>query len=136
MAVPEPLPPPEIFERVLERLGLTKRPSIDLAGLNAVYAAWCGRIPFDNIQKRIWFAGDRTTPVTGGDPTEFFANWLAHGTGGTCWPTSGAMYALLRSLGYPARRITGPNGKKSRLSPDAIIGTGRRLRRKKYERSR
>jgi N-hydroxyarylamine O-acetyltransferase len=107
MAAPEPLPPPELIERVLEKLGLHKRPRVDLAGLNAVYAAWCGSIPFDNLQKRIWFAGDRTTPVTGGDPTAFFANWLAHGTGGTCWPTSGAMYALLKSLGFPARRIAG-----------------------------
>jgi N-hydroxyarylamine O-acetyltransferase len=107
MAVHEPLPSPETIDRVLERLGLSDRPPVDLAGLNAVYAAWCASTPFDNVQKRIWFAGDRTTPVTGGDPTEFFANWLAHGTGGTCWPTSGAMYALLRSLGFPARRIAG-----------------------------
>ena len=107
MAVPEPLPAPDVIERVLEKLGLSARPSIDLGGLNAVYAAWCGSIPFDNVEKRIWFAGDRAMPVSGGDPTEFFANWLAHGTGGTCWPTSGAMYALLKSVGFPARRIAG-----------------------------
>jgi N-hydroxyarylamine O-acetyltransferase len=107
MAVEEPLPTPDLIERVLEKLGLSARPSIDLGGLNAVYAAWCGSIPFDNVRKRIWFAGDRTTPVTGGDPTDFFENWLAHGTGGTCWPTSGAIYALLKSLGFPARRIAG-----------------------------
>ncbi|MHC5009199.1 MAG: arylamine N-acetyltransferase family protein [Planctomycetota bacterium] len=115
MAAPERLPPPEIIERVLEKLGIHERPSVDLAGLNAVYAAWCGNIPFDNLQKRIWFAGERTTPVTGGDPTAFFVNWLAHGTGGTCWPTSGGMYALLKSLGFPARRIAG-----------AMINTGDR----------
>ncbi|MHC4302981.1 MAG: arylamine N-acetyltransferase [Planctomycetota bacterium] len=115
MAVSEPLPAPRVIERVLEQLGLHERPTVDLAGLNTVYAAWCGSIPFDNVQKRIWFSGDRTTPVTGGDPTEFFANWLAHGTGGTCWPTSGAMYALLKSLGFPARRIAG-----------AMIHTGER----------
>jgi hypothetical protein len=44
MAAPEPLPPPEIIERVLEKLGIHERPSVDLAGLNAVYAAWCGNI--------------------------------------------------------------------------------------------
>jgi arylamine N-acetyltransferase len=118
MAVPEPLPAPDVIDRVLEKLGLNERPSIDLGSLNAVYAAWCGGIPFDNVRKRIWFAGDRATPVTGGDPTEFFENWLAHGTGGTCWPTSGAMYALLRSLGFPARRIAGAMINAGDLNPE------------------
>ncbi|MHC4142428.1 MAG: arylamine N-acetyltransferase family protein [Planctomycetota bacterium] len=118
MALPEPLPPPEIIDRVLEKLGLNERPTVDLAGLNAVYAAWCGEIPFDNVQKRIWFTGDRTAPLTGGDPAEFYENWLAHGTGGTCWPTSGAVYALLKSLGFPARRIAGAMINAGDLNPE------------------
>jgi len=98
---------PALVERVLAKLGLRNRPSLDLAGLNTVYAAVCGSIPFDNVQKRIWFASDRTTPVTGGDPVEFFENWLKHGTGGTCWPGNGGMYALARALGFDARRMAG-----------------------------
>ena len=104
---PEPVLAPQLVERVLEKLGVRQKPSLDLAGLNVVYSAFCGKVPFDNIQKRIWFAGPQTTPLTGGDPNEFFNNWLRHGTGGTCWPINGALYALVRALGFEARRVTG-----------------------------
>jgi len=105
--VSEPILAPQVVERVLEKLGLRQRPSPDLAGLNGLYAAFCGNVPFDNIQKRIWFAGSQKTPLPGGDPNEFFKNWLQHGTGGTCWPINGALYALVRACGFEARRITG-----------------------------
>ena len=98
---------PELIERVLLKLGFTDRPAFDLPGLNTLYAAFCGGVPFDNIQKRIWFAGDQTTPLTGGDPAVFFENWLAHGTGGTCWSINGGMCALVRSLGFETRCIAG-----------------------------
>ena len=104
---PEPSLSPALVERVLAKLGLGDRPSLDLAGLNTLFSAYCGSISFDNIQKRIWFASDQRGPLTGGDPTEFFENWLAHGTGGTCWPINGGMYALVHALGFTARRITG-----------------------------
>ena len=105
--MPDPALAPGLVERVMARLGLHQRPELDLAGLNALYAAFCANIPFDNIQKRIWFASPQTTPLPGGDPNEFFNNWLRHGTGGTCWPINGAMYALARGLGFEARRIVG-----------------------------
>ena len=98
--------PPELLERVLAKLGLGERPDVDLAGLNSVYAALSRSVPNDNIQKRIWFGGDRTTPVTGGHPPEFFENWLMHGTGGTCFPINGATAALLEALAFSIRRIT------------------------------
>lgn len=107
VAAPEPFLSPALVERVLTKLGLNDKPSLDVAGLNTLYAAVCGNIPFDNIQKRIWFVSGRRGPVTGGDPIEFFENWVRHGTGGTCWPTSGGVYALVRALGFPARRIAG-----------------------------
>ncbi len=105
--IAEPVLAPELVERVLAKLGLHGRPVLDLAGLNTLYAAFCGNIPFDNIRKRVWFASDRTTPLPGGDPSDFFQNWLAHGTGGTCWPINGGMYALVHALGFEARRIAG-----------------------------
>ena len=104
---PVPVLAGEFLERVLEKLGFAARPSVDLAGLNDLFAAYCGAVPFDNIRKRIWFAGDQTTPLPGGDPTDFFENWLAYGTGGTCWPINGAFFSLVRSLGYDARAIAG-----------------------------
>lgn len=105
--IAEPELAPELVERVLSRLGLHERPTPDLPGLNGLYAAFSGNVPFDNVQKRIWFAGPQTTSLPGGDPTEFFYNWLRHGTGGTCWPLNGGMYALLHALGFEARRIVG-----------------------------
>ncbi len=97
----------DLVERVLEKLGLRGRPSPDLSGLNAVMAALCGGIPFDNIRKRIWFERIGMGPLPGGDPSDFFESWLEHGTGGTCWPSNGASHALLASLGFPARRGAG-----------------------------
>src|ERR1700674_4883092 len=104
---PEPALAPALVERVLTKLGLRQRPALDLVGLNTLYAAFSANIPFDNVHKRIWFASPQTTPLPGGDPNEFFNNWLQHGTGGTCWPLNGAMYALAHSLGFNARRIVG-----------------------------
>jgi arylamine N-acetyltransferase len=103
----EPALAPALVERVLTKLGLRQRPALDLAGLNNLYAAFSANVPFDNVQKRIWFAGSQTTPLPSGDPNEFFNNWLQHGTGGTCWPLNGAMYALTHALGFDARRIVG-----------------------------
>ena len=91
----------------MTRLGLSARAQLDLNGLNELYAAWCGAVPFDNVRKRIWFAGDRSVPLPGSDPTDFFENWLTHGTGGTCWPGNGALVALVHALGFDARRIAG-----------------------------
>ena len=95
------------WSNAMTKLGLRQRPALDLAGLNAVYAAFSAGIPFDNVQKRIWFASPQTTPLPGADPNQFFHNWLQHGTGGTCWPLNGAMYALAYALGFNTRRIVG-----------------------------
>jgi arylamine N-acetyltransferase len=106
-AISEATLAPALVECVLTKLGLRQRPALDLAGLNTLYAAVSANIPFDNFQKRIWFAGPQSTPLPGGDPSEFFSNWLQHGTGGTCWPINGAMYSLARALSFDARRIVG-----------------------------
>ena len=103
----EPKLTSEILTRILIKLGLAERPECSRVGLNRVYAAYCGLVPRDNIHKRIWLTGKQSTPVTGGDPVEFFENWLAHGTGGTCFATSGGLCALLMALGFDAKRATG-----------------------------
>ena len=105
--IPEPKLSSEILTRILTKLDLMERPERNLVGLNRVYAAYCGHVPRDNIQKRIWLTGKQTTPVTGGDPIEFFENWSAHGTGGTCFPTSGGLCALLCALGFDGKRVSG-----------------------------
>lgn len=107
LASAEPMLSADLVERVLEKLALTSPPTVDLSGLNRLYAAFSVQVPNDNIQKRIWLAGDQRLPVTGGDPVEFFENWLAYGTGGTCFPANGALFALLRAIGFDALRISG-----------------------------
>lgn len=108
---PSSLPPDSLprglVERVLSRLGLTDDPTLNLDGLNRLFAAYCGSISFDNVRKRIWCAGDRSTQMPGADPEDFFEHWLRHGTAGTCWPLNGALWALVATLGYPARGHAG-----------------------------
>jgi len=96
-------------DRVIERLGLAAPPVPDLAGLFAVYNAWCSHIPFDNVRKMIAL---RTAgaPLPGLTAEDFLSAWLDHGTGGTCWPSSDALWALLCASGFDARRIVASMG--------------------------
>ena len=111
-ALPDALPR-ALRDRVLARLALDAAAvAPDLAGLRAVYGAWCARVPFDNVRKMIALrtraddgAPPSGAPLPGAHADDFFDAWLAHGTGGTCWPSSNALYALLRALGFPARRV-------------------------------
>jgi arylamine N-acetyltransferase len=100
-----PLPAP-LRPRVLAPLGLDPAPPADLDGLRAVYGAWCAHVPFDNVRKMIALRSGGV-PLPGGDAADFLERWLAHGCGGTCWPGSGALHALLRALGFDARRVAG-----------------------------
>ncbi|XTZ40607.1 arylamine N-acetyltransferase [Salmonella enterica] len=48
-------------------------------------------------------SGDYSLP--GLTPEDFYNHWLRYGVGGTCWAGHGALYALLKHLGfdvYPA----------------------------------
>ena len=98
---------PATTEAVLDRLGFSAAPAPDLDGLGALYDAWCRNVPFDNVVKRIHLTGGGADPIPNGPPEAFFASYLGHGTGGTCWPSSGALYALLTSVGFAARRGSG-----------------------------
>jgi N-hydroxyarylamine O-acetyltransferase len=98
---------PAVTEAVLEKLGMPDRPATDRAGLDAVYEAWCRSVPFDNLVKRMHLVSGSEAPFPNGPPDAFFASWLADGTGGTCWPSAGALYALLLALGFDARRGSG-----------------------------
>lgn len=98
---------PALAEVVLDRLGLGDRPAPDRAGLDRVYAAWCEHVRFDNLVKRIHLTSGSAAPIPNGPSDAFFAAWLREGTGGTCWPSSGGLHALLRELGFDARRGSG-----------------------------
>lgn len=98
---------PELIDEILMRLGLGERPKPDYAGLAALYRAWCFKVPFDNLFKRLFLHGDSTVSFPGENDTLFFSNWLRYGTGGTCWSGNGALQALLASLGFNASRRRG-----------------------------
>jgi N-hydroxyarylamine O-acetyltransferase len=97
----------DLLERVLMRLGLSDRPAPTLDGLQTLYAAWCRKVPFDNVRKLIHVHHHDPAPLPGDDATDFFEAWLANGTGGTCWAGNGALHALLVSLGFSASRGIG-----------------------------
>ena len=97
----------EVRDRILERLGLPAAPGADLEGLRTVYAAWCATVPFDNVRKMIALHAGGSRPLPGRDAGDFFEHWLAHGAGGTCWPTSHALCELLGAVGFDARRVAG-----------------------------
>lgn len=93
-----------LFENVLLRLGFSQRPQLSLDGLRALYAAWCQRVPFDNVRKLIHVRSGDPGPLPGATVEDFFEGWLRHGTGGTCWAGAGAFHGLLTALGFAAER--------------------------------
>lgn len=96
--------PPDLTERVLARLGFANHPAPDRAGLAALYAAWCQRVPFDNTRKLIALRAGDPGPLPGDEPREFLETWLEDGAGGTCWAMHGAWTELLVACGFRARR--------------------------------
>lgn len=97
---------PELVEQVLMKMGFSEPPSVDTAGLSNLYEAWCHKIPFDNIRKRIHLAENNPLPLPGHDDTEFYREWLRFGVGGTCWAGNAALSALLDALGFICKRGT------------------------------
>jgi arylamine N-acetyltransferase len=94
---------PQLISRVLDKLECDAPPPT-LPGLTAIYAAWCRKVPFDNIRKLIHVRGGDPGRLPGDTPEEFFEAWLAHGCGGTCWSGNGALHALLAALGFAVER--------------------------------
>lgn len=93
---------PATLDAILQRFGFATRPDPDRATLDALYLAWCRNVPFDNLVKRIDIASD-VAPFRNDEPEAFFEFWLGHGTGGTCWPSSRALGALLRTIGFDVK---------------------------------
>lgn len=94
---------PQLTAKVLDRLECDTPPPT-LEGLFALYGAWCRKVPFDNVRKLIHVRRGDPGRLPGDTPEDFFADWLAHGCGGTCWSANGALHALLQALGFTAER--------------------------------
>jgi arylamine N-acetyltransferase len=97
--------PPDLIERVLDRLGFSIPPAPTMQGARALYAAWCQKVPFDNVRKLISLQGPSNAALPGDAPSEYLEAWLRYGTGGTCWAGNGALHAVLSALGMPACRV-------------------------------
>jgi N-hydroxyarylamine O-acetyltransferase len=118
----------KLIDRVLVRIALGGAITPGLSTLRAVYSAWCARVPFDNVRKMIALgegsAGQHPAgPLPGCAAEEFFDAWLAHGTGATCWPASNALYVLLRTLGFDARRVAGNMRDLGKTTHASVIAT-------------
>ena len=107
---------PNLVEQVLQKMGFSTPPKDNFAGLSAIYGRWCRNIPFDNIQKRLFYSGPAKGPVPGHNSEEFFNQWLSYGTGGTCWANSHAMHDLLRAVGFNVMRVAAT----MLVSPDVV----------------
>jgi N-hydroxyarylamine O-acetyltransferase len=94
----------QLLERVLEKLGFSEIPEPSRETLDAIYSAWCGSVPFDNVRKLIHVNRGDTGPLPGATPGDFFESWLKWGTGGTCWSGAGACWALLSEIGFSVDR--------------------------------
>jgi N-hydroxyarylamine O-acetyltransferase len=91
---------------VLERLGLSGTIEPNEAGLRDLYRAWCYSVPFDNMRKLIAHSVGAEQQLPGTDASDFFHHWLNHGTGGTCWASSNALFALAHAVGFEVFRST------------------------------
>lgn len=109
---------PEIVEQILTKLGFSEPPTVDFSGLSQVYKAWCNKVPFDNIRKRIHLAKNNPHPLPGHDDVDFFQGWLRFGVGGTCWAGNAALYALLDTLGFACKRGTATMQIRPQQPPD------------------
>lgn len=98
---------PALRDRALGRLGFSSPPPLTATGLAALYAAWCAKVPFDNVRKMIALRSGGPAELPGMGVTDFLESWLAHGAGGTCWPTSNALFELVSGVGFDARRVRG-----------------------------
>ena len=120
--------PTGLVERALEKLGRSALPSLDLKGLSELYGAWCRRVPFDNVRKLIHLNRKEAGPLPGDSAVDFVTAWLRHGTGGTCWSGNGALFSLLVSLGFDAKRGLGTMLAAPNLPPNhgtVVVDFGR-----------
>jgi N-hydroxyarylamine O-acetyltransferase len=85
--------PDELVQEMCTRLGVPQ-PS-DMAGVTALYRAWCEQIPFDSISKALALREGVLPP--GSDPADLSERWLTTGLGGTCWGHASAMAAVLEA---------------------------------------
>jgi len=119
----EPTITAELRDRVLARIDVARNAAPDFALLSTMYKAWCDHIPFDNMRKIIALRSGDASLLPGTTGTDFFEAFLEFGCGGTCWPTSNAIYELLIAMGFNARRVAGSMRDQGFVTHGTVIAT-------------
>jgi N-hydroxyarylamine O-acetyltransferase len=84
----------------LRRIGISQRPSPNLAGLRALHRAHMTAIPYENLDVQLGRTVD-TSP-------EHAYNKIVHGgRGGWCYEMNGLMGLALKELGFNVQRLAG-----------------------------
>lgn len=96
-----------VYERLLERIGFSGDPEPNIETLNRIYKFWCRDVGYDNVLKRIYIDEGHTGPFPVMDPNDFLESWMKHGTSGSCWPSSEALYGVLALAGFVPERVAG-----------------------------
>jgi arylamine N-acetyltransferase len=87
---------PALTEQVLAHLGVAQaEPNLGL--LERLIEGYGQRVPWESASRIARVAGGQASPRWA---DEFWADALGRGTGGTCYESNWAFFALLRSLGY------------------------------------
>lgn len=105
------------------RLGLSALPPPGYDGLSKLYRAWCDRVPFDNVRKLTALRGGDAPSLPGAHAEDFLEAWLADGAGGTCWPSSNALFALARACGFAVTRIAGSMRDLGDVNHGSVVAT-------------
>ena len=97
----------EVYERLMERMGFASDPEPTEETLNRIYKFWSRDVGYDNVLKRIYIAEGHEGPFPVMDPNDFIESWMQHGTSGSCWPSSEALYGVLVHAGFTPERVAG-----------------------------
>lgn len=107
-------------DRYLRRIGLTAKPSVDLAGLAELQDAHLRTVPFENLDV---FRGKRVRVDTAWSVNKI----VNENRGGWCFELNGAFAALLSSLGFEvallgaAVLLNGPNAVVDHLTLEVSL---------------
>ncbi|MEM9879244.1 MAG: arylamine N-acetyltransferase [Pseudomonadota bacterium] len=97
----------DVCEATLDAFGYSAMPDPTLDTLNAVYKAWCRKVGYDNVLKRIYIETNAAGPFPVMDPNDYLESWMKHGTSGSCWPSSEALLGVLTHIGFRVERVAG-----------------------------
>ena len=95
------------FEKVMERFGYSEKPEPSLSTLNNIFKKWCRLVGYDNVLKRIHIEENHAGPFPVMNSNDFLENWMKHGTSGSCWPSSEALFGVLVHAGFCPERVAG-----------------------------